>query len=54
MQIQPYLFFEGRTEVTMEFYKKAVGAKLEMLMRYSEAPDKPPPWGVPRRARRTR
>ncbi len=33
MQIQPYLFFEGRTEEAIEFYKKAVGAKVEMLMR---------------------
>jgi PhnB protein len=47
MQIQPYLFFEGRTEEAIEFYKKAVGAKVEMLMRYSEAPDKPPPGMIP-------
>ena len=47
MQIQPYLFFEGRTEEAIEFYKKAVGAKVEMLMRYSEAPDDPPPGMIP-------
>jgi PhnB protein len=43
MQVQPYLFFEGRTEEALEFYKKAVGAKVEMLMRNKESPDAPPP-----------
>ena len=39
MQIQPYLFFEGRGEEAIEFYKKTLGAKVEMLMRLKEAPD---------------
>ena len=43
MLIQPYLFFDGRCEEAVEFYKKALGAKVEMLMRYKEAPDPPPP-----------
>ncbi|MBC8119259.1 MAG: VOC family protein [Burkholderiaceae bacterium] len=43
MVIQPYLFFDGRCEEAVEFYKKALGAKVEMLMRYKEAPDPPPP-----------
>jgi PhnB protein len=43
MQVQPYLFFEGRTEEALEFYKKAVGAKVEMLMRNKESPEPPPP-----------
>jgi len=38
--IQPYLFFEGRTEEALEFYKKALGAKVEMMMRYRESPEK--------------
>lgn len=41
MQIQPYLFFEGRTEEAIEFYKKVLGAKVEMLMRFKESPEKP-------------
>jgi len=41
MQIQPYLFFEGRCEEALEFYKKALGAKVEMLMRYKESPEPP-------------
>ncbi len=43
MQVQPYLFFEGRTEEAIEFYTKAVGAKVEMLMRNKESPEPPPP-----------
>ena len=39
MQIQPYLFFEGRCDEAMEFYKKAIGAKVDMLMRFKDAPD---------------
>lgn len=39
MQIQPYLFFEGRAEEAIEFYKKTLGAKVEMVMRFKEAPD---------------
>ena len=43
MQIQPYLFFEGRCEEAIEFYKKALGAKVEMLMRIKDSPEPPPP-----------
>ena len=39
MQIQPYLFFDGRCDEAIEFYHKAVGAKVEMLMRYKDSPD---------------
>jgi len=38
MQVQPYLFFNGRCEEAVEFYKKAVGAEVQMLMRYKESP----------------
>jgi len=38
MQVQSYLFFNGRCEEAIEFYKKAVGAKVEMLMRFKESP----------------
>jgi PhnB protein len=39
MPIQPYLFFEGRCEEAIEFYKQAVGARVEMLMRFKQCPD---------------
>ena len=39
MQIQPYLFFEGRCEEAIEFYRAALGAEVSMLMRYKECPE---------------
>jgi PhnB protein len=47
MQIEPYLFFEGRAEEAIEFYRDKLGAELVMLMRYREAPEAPPPGMVP-------
>ena len=45
--IQPYLFFDGRCEEALEFYRKALGAKVEMLMRNKESPEPPPPGMLP-------
>jgi PhnB protein len=39
MQIQPYLFFEGRCQEAVDFYRRAVGAEVTALMRYKESPD---------------
>jgi PhnB protein len=39
MQVQPYLMFDGRCEEAIEFYRKALGAKVEMLMRFKDSPD---------------
>lgn len=39
MQVQPYLFFDGRCDEALEFYKKVLGAKVDMLMRFKDAPD---------------
>ena len=47
MQIQPYLFFEGRAEEAAEFYKRQLGAEVEMMMRNKDAPEKPPPGMLP-------
>jgi PhnB protein len=47
MQVQPYLNFEGRAEEAIEFYKKAVGAKVTMMMRNKESPEAPPPGMLP-------
>jgi PhnB protein len=41
--IQPYLFFGGRCEEALEFYRTAIGAEVELLMRYSESPEPAPP-----------
>ena len=47
MRVEPYLFFNGRCEESVEFYKKALGAEVLMLMRYKESPEPPPPAMVP-------
>lgn len=39
MQVQPYIFFDGRCDEALKFYEKALGAKVDMLMRFKEAPD---------------
>jgi PhnB protein len=39
MRIEPYLAFDGKCDEVIEFYKKAVGAKVTMLMRFKECPD---------------
>ncbi|MGR9036094.1 MAG: VOC family protein [Gammaproteobacteria bacterium] len=43
--VQPYLFFNGRCEEALEFYRNALGAEVNMLMRYKDSPE-PPPSGV--------
>lgn len=40
MLVQPYLFFEGRCEEALEFYKKTIGAQPGMLMRFKDNPEK--------------
>ncbi len=45
--IQPYVFFNGNCEQAVEFYRKALGAEVQMVMRYKESPEPPPPGMVP-------
>jgi len=47
MQVTPYLFFDGRCEEALEFYKKAIGAEVQMMMRNKESPDPHPPGMLP-------
>ena len=47
MKIEPYLFFNGNCEEAFQFYTKALGAKVEMIMRYKDSPEPPPPGMVP-------
>jgi PhnB protein len=42
MQVQSYLFFDGRCEEALNFYRGAVGAEVEMLMRFKENPEPQP------------
>ena len=39
MSVQPYLQFEGRAEEAIAFYRRALGAEVEMMMRFKDAPD---------------
>lgn len=40
MQIQPYLFLDGRCEEALNFYRTAIGAEDTMLMRWKDCPEK--------------
>jgi len=42
--VQPYLFFDGRCEEALEFYRQALGAEVTMLMRFKDSPE---PAGCP-------
>ena len=39
MKLQPYLFFDGRCEEAIEFYKRAIGAEVTALMRFKDSPE---------------
>jgi PhnB protein len=39
MHVQPYLFFDGRCEEAITFYRQALGAETVMLMRYGDGPE---------------
>jgi PhnB protein len=41
MKVQPYLSFEGRCDEAIEFYKSAVGAKVNRLVRFKDSPETP-------------
>jgi len=47
MQIQPYLFFDGRAEEAINFYRKAAGAEVIMVLRFKEAPEPHQPGMIP-------
>jgi len=41
--IHPYLTFSGRCEEAIDFYKKALNAKVDMVMYFKDSPQPPPP-----------
>ena len=47
MPIEPYLFFNGRCEEAIEFYKKALGADVLMVMRVKDSSEPYPPGMLP-------
>ena len=38
MDVQPYLSFEGRAQEALDFYKSAVGATVDVIMHFKDAP----------------
>lgn len=47
MQVTPYLAFNGRCEEAIEFYRSALGAEVDMLMRFKDHPEPKPPGMAP-------
>lgn len=45
--LTPYVCFNGRTEEAIEFYRRALGARVAMLMRFADSPEPLPPGMVP-------
>jgi PhnB protein len=45
--IQPYLFLDGKCEEAIGFYQRALGAQINMLSRYKDSPEPPPPGCAP-------
>ena len=39
MQVQPYLFFDGRSQEALAFYQNAVGAEVSVRIRYRDHPE---------------
>lgn len=44
--LTPYLSFDGKTREAFAFYERALGAKIETMMRYADMP--PPPADAPK------
>jgi PhnB protein len=47
VQVNPYLFFDGQCEAAFKFYEKALGGKIEAMMKHTGTPaekDVPPEW----------
>ena len=45
--VQSYLFFNGKCEEAIEFYRKTLGAEVELMMRFNESPEPHKPGMVP-------
>ena len=46
MRVDPYLYFEGRCEEALEFYRRAIGAEIAVLNRFGDVPGVPAPAGA--------
>jgi len=50
MLVQPYLFFDGKCEEALNYYKSKLGAKVDMMMRFKESPEPASMQGLPANA----
>jgi len=46
-RVETYLFFDGRCEEAIEFYRRALGAEVNMMMRFEDSPEPPQPGMCP-------
>jgi PhnB protein len=46
-KIETYLFFDGRCEEAIEFYRRTLGAEVTMMMRFKDSPEPPQPGMCP-------
>lgn len=47
MKVETYLFFDGRCDEALEFYRKHLGAEVTMLMRFKDSPEPHQPGMIP-------
>jgi PhnB protein len=47
MRVEPYLFFNGRCDEAIEFYKRTLNAQVVMVMRFKDSPEPPKPGTIP-------
>ena len=47
MPVEPYLFFNGRCDEAIDFYRRALGASDVQIMRYKDSPEPMPPGMIP-------
>jgi len=42
MKVAPYLFFDGRAEEAIEYYRRVLDAKVERILRFKDSPESKP------------
>jgi PhnB protein len=47
MKVENYLFFEGRCDEALLFYKRVLGAEVTMLMHFKDSPEAQTPGRIP-------
>ena len=47
MKVEPYLFFDGRCDEALEFYRRTLRAEVTMLMRFKDSPEPHQPGMIP-------